>query len=157
MKRQKRNYKMTTSTELDYMKVIKIGIGVILALGIVLLVTKLAMGEIKLGKKGKTKEETTIQYEEIMAGEALNRKASKYYVFFMNFTDKYATYYLQSIANYKASNNEFAFYTVDIEKKMNTDYATNTLKVTNPTILKIVDSNIVETISGEEAVMNFFK
>ena len=151
MKRQKRNYKMTTSTELDYMKVIKIGIGVILALGIVLLVTKLAMGEIKLGKKGKTKEET------IMAGEALNRKASKYYVFFMNFTDKYATYYLQSIANYKASNNEFAFYTVDIEKKMNTDYATNTLKVTNPTILKIVDSNIVETISGEEAVMNFLK
>ena len=157
MKRNKtRNYSMTTSTELDYMKVIKIAVGVLLVLGLVYLFTALSNGEIKFGKKTTEKQETVIQYEEILAGETFNRKADSYYVVFMNFTDKYATTYLQAISDFKATNNDYPFYTVDLEKKMNKDYAINELKVENPTILKITNGNIAETISGKDNVMNFF-
>ena len=157
MKRNKtRNYKMTTSTELDYMRVIKIGVGVLLVVGIVYLVTALASGEIKLGDKKKEKAETVIQYEEILAGETFNRKSNSYYVVYMDFTDNYASYFLQSIANFKATNNNYPFYTVDLEKKINKDYATNELKVSNPTILKITNGAIEETITGKDDVVKFF-
>lgn len=158
MKRKNtRNYRTTTSTEVDYMKVIKIGIGVLLVLGLVYLVTAIASGEIKLGKKEKEKTETEIQYQEIIAGETFNRNASEYYVLFMNFTDSYASYYLSLIDNYQMKDNSLAFFTVDMEKKINSDYVTNELKVENPTILKISNSNIVETITGKDNILNFFK
>lgn len=156
MKRNKRHYKTTTSTELDYKRVIKIGVGVVLVLVIVYLVTAIASGEIKLNNK-KVEEKTTIQYEEIFAGEAFNRNASEYYVLFCNSSDSYASYYLNLIKSYRAQENSLPFYTVDIEKKMNNDYVTNELKIENPTILKIKDSKIVDTITGKDNVSNFFK
>ncbi len=156
MKRNKRHYKTTTSTELDYKRVIKIGVGVVLVLVIVYLVTAIASGEIKLNNK-KVEEKTTIQYEEIFAGEAFNRNASEYYVLFCNSSDSYASYYLNLIKSYRSQENSLPFYTVDIEKKMNNDYVTNELKIENPTILKIKDSKIVDTITGKDNVSNFFK
>ena len=156
MKRNKRHYKTTTSTELDYKRVIKIGVGVLIVLAVVYLVTAIASGEIKFNNK-KEEEETTIQYEEILAGEVFNRKASEYYVLFCNSSDTYASYYLSLINSYKYNSDSLPFYTVDIEKKINNEYVTNELKIENPTILKIKDSKIVETISGQENVLNFFK
>ena len=156
MKRNKRHYKTTTSKELDYKRVIKIGVGVVLVLVIVYLVTAIASGEIKLNNK-KVEEKTTIQYEEIFAGEAFNRNASEYYVLFCNSSDSYASYYLNLIKSYRSQENSLPFYTVDIEKKMNNDYVTNELKIENPTILKIKDSKIVDTITGKDNVSNFFK
>ena len=158
MKRKNtRNYRTTTTTEVDYMKVIKIGVGVLLVLGLVYLVTAIASGEIKLGKKENEKIETEIQYQEIIAGETFNRNASEYYVLFMNFTDSYASYYLSLIDNYQMKDNSLAFFTVDMEKKINSDYVTNELKVENPTILKISNSKITETITGKDNILNFFK
>ena len=156
-KKNARNYRTTTTTEVDYMKVIKISIGVLLVLGIVYFVTAIASGEIKFNKKEKAKEATEIQYQEIMAGETFNRNASNYYVLFMNFTDSFASYYLSLIDSYKYQDNSLPFYTVDIEKKINNDYVTNELKLENPTILKISNSNIVEAITGKDNVLNFFK
>ena len=156
MKKNTRNYRTTTSTEVDYMKVIKIGIGVLLVLGIVYLVTAIASGEIKLNKKEKATSETEIQYQEIIAGETFNRNASEYYVLFMNFTDSFASYYLSLIDNYHMKDNSLPFFTVDMEKKINSDYITNDLKVENPTILKISNSKITETITGKEDILNFF-
>ena len=53
MKRNKRqrNYKTTTSTELDYMRVVKISVGVLIVFALVLIGSKIAMGEIKFKKK----------------------------------------------------------------------------------------------------------
>ena len=154
-RRKERNYKMTTSTELDYSRVIKISVGVIAVLVIVYLVTALTSGEIKLNKK-KTVEETKIEYQEIIAGETFNRPASSYYVLFFNFSDSKASYYLDLIDSYKAKDNSLPFYIVDLEKKINTEYATDTLNVTHPTILKISDSKKVETITGHENIKDFF-
>lgn len=157
MKKNTRNYRTTTTTDVDYIRVIKIGVGVLLILGIVYLVTAIASGEIKFGKKDKSVKETEIQYQEIIAGETFNRNSKEYYVLFMNFTDNYASYYLSSIDSYEGKDNSLPFYTVDIEKKINNEYVTNELKLENPTILKISNSNIVETITGKENVLNFFK
>ena len=158
MKRKNtRNYRTTTTTDVDYMKVIKIGVGVLLVLGIVYLVTAIASGEIKLDKKEKEQAVTEIQYQEIIAGETFNRNASEYYVLFMNFTDSNASYYLSLIDSYNAADNSLPFFTVDIEKKINNDYAINELKVENPTILKISNSKIAETIKGKENIISFFR
>ena len=157
MKRNKTKYRTTTTTEVDYMKVIKIGIGVLIVLAIVYLVTAIASGEIKLNNKAKEKPATEIQYQEIMAGETFNRNSSEYYVLFMNFTDSFSSYYLSLISNYAYGNNSLPFYTVDMEKKINTEYITDELKIENPTILKISNSKTVETITGKENVLNFFK
>ena len=158
MKRKNtRNYKINTSTDVDYMKVIKIGIGVLLVLSLVYFVTALATGEIKFGKEATEEEETIIQYDEIIAGETFNRPEEEYYVLYMNFTDTFASYYLSLIDTYETSDDSLNFYTVDIEKVINTDYVTNELKVENPTILKISNSKITETITGRENILNFFE
>jgi len=68
---------------------IKIAVGVIIALGLVYLLTALATGEIKLGeKKKKESVEPEIQYEEIIAGQILNRKQNEYYVLAFDFTEE---------------------------------------------------------------------
>ena len=152
--KRQRNYKMTTSTELDYMRVIKIGVGVLLVLGIVYLVTAITSGEIKLNKK-EEKKEVSIGYQEIIAGETYNRKADSYYVLYFNFTDSKASYYLSLIDSYNKQDNSLPFYIVDLEKKINEDYVNNTLHVSHPTILKISNANIVETISGHENIVDF--
>ena len=110
---KKRNYKMTTTTELDYKRVIKIGVGVVLVFIIVYLVTAIAAGEIKLNKK-ETIKETTINYQEIIAGQTFNRPADSYYVLYFNFSDSKASYYLDLIDQYKTKDNSLPFYIVDI-------------------------------------------
>ena len=155
-KKEKRNYKMTTTTELDYKRVIKITIGVLLVIGIVYLVTAISSGEIKLNKK-KANTEVSINYQEIIAGETFNRKASEYYVLYFNFTDSKASYYLTLIDSYNSQDNSLPFYIVDLEKKINTEYATDTLKVNHPTILKISDSKVSQVITGHDNVVEFFK
>lgn len=168
-KKKQRNYIKTTTTDIEYMKVIKIAIGVILVLGIVYLVTALATGEIKLKKEEVIKEETKIQYEEIIAGEVFNRTADDYYVLLFNFTDTFASYYLSKIDSYNAKDNSLPFYIVDLEKSQNGDYVTededydigkpnqiSDLKVVNPTLLKISNGKTSEVVVGRENILNFF-
>ena len=120
MKRRQRSYKTTTSTELDYVRVIKIAVGVLLVLGIVYFVTALLSGEIDLDKKeNNTSTETTIQYQEIIGGEFLNRKAASYYVLFYDFNDDNGNYYKSLISEYSSKDNSLPFYTVDLRKKIN--------------------------------------
>lgn len=156
MKKNRRNYKTTTSTELDYKRVIKIGAGVLIVLVLVYLVTAIASGEIKFKEK-KEEKVTSIQYEEIFAGEAFNRKADEYYVLFCNASDSFTDYYLDLAKSYRQKEDSLPFYVVDMEKKANTDYVTNELKIENPTILKIKDSKKVETITGKDNVLKFFE
>lgn len=158
MKRNKikRNYKTTTSTELDYMRVIKISVGVLIVFVLVLLGSKLAMGEIKLGKKSNNEEKVTkIDYQEIIVGEMFNRKNNEYYVLAYNFSDSYASYYKSLINNYQLSNS-MPFYIVDLDKKINSEYASNSLNINEPTLIKISDSKITDKIVGKDNIIDFF-
>ena len=69
-KKQKKNlYKTNSTSELEYSKIIKITISVILILAVTYFVTALITGEIDFSKKEEdVKEEVSIQYDEIIAG-----------------------------------------------------------------------------------------
>lgn len=163
-------YKTNSSTDVEYAKIIKIAIGVVLVLGLTYFVTALVTGEINFNKKDEeVKEETSIQYEEITAGQIFNRTDEEYYVLLFNFTDTFAGYYLSLIDTYSYDDDSLPFHIVDLEKKVNEQYVlqegeglkekpTNLgdFKATNPTIVKIKNKRVVERISGRDNVLKFF-
>ena len=169
MKKKQRNYKMTTSTELDYVRVIKITVGVLVVFALVYILTALGTGEIDLNKKDSKKStETAIQYQEIIGGEMLNRKASEYYVLLFDFEDTYADYYKSLINTYNGKDNSLPFYTVDLGKKINEDYKVpeeykgrfvefDTFKVDDVTLIKVKNGNFSVVADGQEKVLEFFK
>ena len=150
-------YKTGSNVNTEYSTVVKIVIGVVGVLVLTYLVTALASGEIKLGKKKQEdRQEVSIQYEEIMAGQILNRNHDEYYVLLFNFTDTFASYYLSLKDNYITKDNALPFYIVDLEKYSNQNISTekeeeiitninhvNDLRVMNPTIINIIDKNIL--------------
>lgn len=172
-KKQKRNlYKTNTVTEMEYSKIIKITIGVVLVLALTYFVTALASGEIKFGKTKveEEKKETSIQYEEIMVGQMLNRSDDEYYVLLFNFTDTFASYYLSLKYSYAKEDNSLPFYIIDLEKSVNKDYVLKDgeklidkpvrlvdFKATSPTIVKIKNRKIIERISDRDNVLKFFE
>lgn len=171
-KKTKRNlYKTNNSTDMEYSKIIKITLGVILVLVLTYFITALATGEIKWGKKETQQEaETSIQYEEIIAGQILNRNSDEYYVLLFNFSDTFASYYLSLKDTYIKNEDSLPFYIVDLEKHMNLGVVAendesykanvsnvNDLKVTNPTIIKVKDHKVIESIKGKENILKFFE
>ena len=166
MKRNKQRYNITTTTELDYTRVIKITVGVLIVFILVYLVTAYGMGEIKLGKDDKVSKETAIQYDEIIGGNVFNRSSNEYYVLFYDFNDNYASYYQSLIRSYISKDNSLPVYLVDLSKKINEEYKlveddTNkyskadlsNLKVTDPTLLKIVKGKTTEVVEGKDKVI----
>jgi len=170
-KKQKRNmYKTNTNTEFEYMKGIKVAIGVILILGLTWFATAALTGEIDFSKEEEVKEEVSIQYDEITVGQLFNRVEDEYYVLLFNFTDVFAEHYLSLIDSYKTNEDSLAFYIVDLEKKVNEEYvlkegegltdkpnSLSKFKAVNPTIVKIKNHKVVERISEREKVLDFFE
>jgi len=148
--------------------IVKIAIGVVLALAVVYFATALVTGEIKLGNNNKEEiKEATIQYEEIIAGSILNRQQDEYYVLAFSFTDTEASYYLSLKDSYKQNTDALPIYIVDIDKgfnnviisKENEEYkelptSINELKVKGSTILKVKDGKVISRVEGED---NFTK
>ncbi len=149
---------------------VKIALVVIAVLGIFYLLTAIKTGEIKFGKKEKEPEEVEIQYEEIIAGQILNRKQDEYYVLIFNFTDPQASYYLSLKDSYKQNTEALPFYIVDLEKDFNQSLRINEgeeykekpskitdLKAISPTILKIKNKKVTERIETSEKVLEFLE
>ena len=167
---KKNYYKTTTTTELDYMRVIKITIGVLITLALVYFGTAIMSGELKLKKEKKEEKVTTVSYSNILAGETFNRSPIDYYVFFYQSSDNFADYYKQLISNYNYRTDSLPFYYVDLDDKLNKEYLiseddTNTygtptnisdLKVENPTIIRIRNKQVFDFIKGKDAVLKFF-
>lgn len=170
-KKQKRNlYKTNTNSEMEYSKIIKITIGVILVLTLTYFITALASGEIKFGKEKVEEKETSIQYEEIIVGQMLNRNKNEYYVLLFDFTDSFASYYLSLKDSYINNEDSLPFYIIDLEKHINSKYILkdgeeliekpnnlSEFKVTSPTIIKVKDNKVVERISGRDSILKFFE
>lgn len=171
-KKTKRNlYKTNSNSDMEYSKVIKITIGVIVVLALVYFVTALATGEIKFNNKKKVEEtETNIQYEEIIAGQILNRNDKDYYVLLFNFTDTYASYYLSIKDTYVKKDKALPVYIVDLEKDINKGIVAedskniktyvdnvNSLKVSNPTLIRIKDHKVVQSIEDRDKIIEFFE
>ena len=169
-KNKRRYYKTTTTTDLDYMRVIKISVGVLIALALVYFGTAILSGEIKFKKEKKEEKVTEIAYKEILGGETFNRSPIDYYVFFYKSSDTFNAYYTQLVELYNAKAESLPFYFVDLDKKLNEDYLIaeddtteygrpsdiSSLKVKNPTILRIRNKQVFDFISGREDIINFF-
>lgn len=171
-KKTKRNlYKSNTNSDMEYSKVIKITIGVVVVLALVYFITALATGEIKFNNKKKAEEtETSIQYEEIIAGQILNRSDKDYYVLLFNFTDTYASYYLSIKDTYIKKDKSLPVYIVDLEKDINKEIVAedsknikvyvdnvNSLKVSNPTLIRIRDHKVVQSIEDRDKIIELFE
>ena len=171
MKKKRKNYyKTTTTTELDYKRVIKIAVGVLLVLGIVYFSTAILSGEIKFNKNNKKEEKTEFIYKEIMAGETFNRSPIDYYVLFYKSSDNFSDYYKQLVDSYKYKSESLPFYFVDLDDKVNEEYLIkeddtieyakpsniSNLKVSTPTIIRIRNKQVFDYIAGRENVLNFF-
>lgn len=170
-KKQKLNYSQKTySHDTEAWKVIKILVGIVLFLVVFYLLAMVMTGEIKFGKKEKAKEETVIQYDEILAGQSLNRMDEEYYVLYYNFSEKISSTYVTYRDAYVNSLKGIPMYMVDLENGFNAKYVLqegeekvelpeemDQLKVQNPTILKIKDHKVVERTEGKEDVKNLLK
>ena len=167
-KNKQKNYKITTTTELDYVRVVKITLGVLLVFIVVYLVAAIASGEIKLGNKKKdTTPEATIQYQEIIGGSMLNRVDKEYYVLLFDFSDEYSTYYQTLVKSYTSKDKSLPVYFVDLGKKINEDYKVpeeqkgkvieyTDLRVEEVALVKVKDGKINGTYDGKDKVIDFF-
>lgn len=170
-KKQKLNYSNKFyDQDNEALKIVKILVGIILFLVIFYLLAMIMTGEIKFGNKAKTEEETVIQYDEILAGQSLNRMDDEYYVLYYNFSEKLSSTYVAYRDAYTQALKGIPMYMVDLENGFNTKYLLkegeekvelpeeiDQLKVKNPTILKIKDHKVIERTEGKEAVKNLLK
>jgi len=170
-KKQKLNYSNKIyDHNTEAWRIIKILLGIILFLVFFYLLAMIMTGEIKFGKKEKIEEETVIQYDEILAGQSLNRMDEEYYVLYYDFSEKIASTYVTYRDTYTQALKGIPMYMVDLENGFNTGYVLkegeervelpeeiNQLKVLNPTILKIKDHKVIERTEGKEAVKNLLK
>lgn len=153
----------------EVVKLVKILIVVVIALGLVYFATAIATGEIKFGKDNKKETEVSIQYEEIIAGEILNRIDTEYYVLLFNFTSDDATNLLTFKDNYSYVNGSLPVYIVDLDKKFNSiltpskgeeikDKPSNVsdLRVNDVTLLKVKDGKITSRVTTYDEVEKTF-
>lgn len=170
-KKTKKNlYRTSSNNDLEYAKIIKISLGVVIILALTYFVTAIATGEIKLGNNKKIEEtETNIQYEEIIAGQIFNRSDKDYYVLLFDFTDTYASYYLSLKDTYTQKDKSLSVYIVDLEKQINKEIVSEDgnakvyvddikkLKVSNPTLIRIKNHKVVQSIEDKDKIIEFFE
>jgi flagellar basal body-associated protein FliL len=112
--------------------------------------------------KNEDKTPTTIQYEEILAGETFNVKNNEYYVMFYSFEDKSSALYNALITNYKTKNVNAKIYKVNLDKGFNSIYVSDVgnpnatsvdeLKINGPTLIKISNGKNVSYSEGKDAI-----
>lgn len=67
-------------------------------------------------------KQETIQYEEILVGQALNQKEKEYYVLIKNEKNNYNDLYVYYLKKYVSSNKNKKYYTVDLSNALNNAY-----------------------------------
>lgn len=159
-----KNKKFSDDNIMDQFKKFIIIVSVIV--GIILLLWFII--ELKNGtfaKKDTVEENTTttIQYDEIMAGQTFNRKDSEYYVIFADSDKEFYSIYRNYIATYSEKN----IYLVDISNPINSKYisaesnvnaqSSNELKVKDNTLIKISNGKNILYLEGYKEVINEIK
>lgn len=154
---------VTVNENDEVVRLIKIVIAlvviVLIFFGITYLVTKKS--------DTKEKEETEIQYTEILVGEIWN-KGGTYYVLVGYEEDSYMSMYetyLNLYKNYKDSDSKY--YLINLDNVFNRNYVaeTSNLYTTNPsevrfkdtTLLKVVDGTVTETYEGKDAITSYLE
>lgn len=154
----------------DIVKMVKIFIVVVVILAIIYFLTAWLTGEIKFGKDEQTKKEVAIQYEEIIAGQIMNRNDENYYVMLFDFTDENAGTLISLKDNYTSVEEALPVYIVDLEKGFNdclelgenetiidNPTSINELKVNDTTILKIENGKVTNRVTTYDKVKEYIE
>lgn len=106
--------------------------------GITLLTSKTATN----GTNFEVQSET-IQYDEILVGQVLNRNEKEYYVLLKNENNSYNDLYTYYLKSYTSKNNNKKYYTVDLNNELNSSYISDT--ETNVNTKKFFSSTFSDT------------
>lgn len=152
-KENKKNEYPEKNKILNFAKTIFIVIAFIIAAIFISLVAE--------GKYTFKDKDTTIKYDEIIAGQTFTRSEDTYYVIFYEFDNSDIT----STLNNLSSKNKI--YKVNLKSAMNKDIISETgnkdvnkaedLKVVNPTLIKIEKGSNTLYLEGETAIENYLK
>lgn len=120
--------------------------------------------DIKLFKQNtETTIETTIQYDEILAGETFSKNSNEYYVIFTDSTGNYYSVYKNIVSN----NSDKKIYIVDINNPLNTLYISeetnpnaqkaSDLKIKDNTMIKISNQKNILYVEDKNEIISYFK
>ncbi len=135
---------------------------ILVLLGIMYFITTVILD--KANKKDDEIGETYIQYDEILAGESFNQKDEEYYVVYYDTSDKYSI--LKAlVSSYQSKEDVTRVYSVDLANGMNKKYigdqinteSPSHLKVIYPTMIHFKNGEVIETITDEEKIYEYFQ
>ena len=143
--------------------IIRTFIIVALVFGFFYLLTYILVGD--FGTKEDTKEETTIQYDEILAGSSFSMNTSKYLVVYYDFDDEDTSKVLNAIYTYESKEDALKVYTVDLGNALNKNSVADTsnknpkdateLAINGTTIIRFRDGMVREYIEGTDKVVDY--
>lgn len=143
-------------------KLLKVLLGVIIFLGVFYLITNLVLN--KDEKKTDEKVETTIQYDEILAGSSFAMKPEKYLVVYYDFTDEELSELASKVYDYTYSG-EKTIYTVDMSNGFNKSFVkekanTNPTKaselaINGPTLIYFKEGKVSKYIEGSKDIIDY--
>lgn len=162
MKKNKITKNNLVDTNPEMSKLVKVVIIVIAFFALFLGITYFITKKNNTSDSSKT---VTIQYEEIMAGQILNRSNSEYYVLATTEKDNYNDLYTAYVTQYKNVTDHLTVYTVNLNNGLNNSYVSensnfnvqtvNDIKFKESTLLKIKDGKISEYYEGKDNIVNY--
>ena len=122
-------------------------------------------------KKETTNENSvvqeTIQYDEILVGQVLNRDEKEYYVLIKNEQNHYNDLYLAYLDSYVNADSSRRYYTVDLSNAFNSSYLGDATvidktdfyssKFADTTLIKVKNKKINKTYSTHEDILAILK
>ena len=162
-KNLKKIEKQMTSENDEMMRMIKVLGGVVLALVAFYFIFAIYNGEISLFGNKDEKIPVEIQNIEIMAGSTFNRTEEEYYVLMYDFDGDYAEKGIAIYNLYTQKEGSIKMYVVDLGRSFNSGYVVSdktqvntndvsTLKVMNPTLIKVKAGKAVSVFAGAEEI-----
>lgn len=112
-----------------------------------------------------TREDTTIQYDEILAGTSFSKKDEEYLVLFYNVDDDNNSIYDEIKSNYEAKEESLPMYYVNLDNSLNKSCISKDsnkeattaeeLKINEATLIKFTNNKISEYITGETKIKDY--
>lgn len=108
----------------------------------------------------------TIQYDEILFGNLLNRPESSYYVLATFKDDQFVANYNSYVSSYLEKDGSLKFYYVDMNNQINSNYVSKeeqfetnigNIKINKSTLFKVDNGIISSYYSGNESILSYLK
>lgn len=159
---------MGSSFSESWTHVFGVVLGVFVFLGIFVLLTVYITNKenTNTGISNNDSTDTTIQYEEILAGSSFSMNPNEYLVLYYDMSDENLAASLASAVMDYQNSDRLTLYTVDLGSAFNQKYVTeddsnssptkaSELKLKNPTLIRFVDGSVAEYLEGEDSISNY--